>query len=422
MAGAVAGTNPNKGVSKNMSSRTKRLAALSVAAISGLGMMTTVVGTASAATAPSVPASAFMFNKSFSTMSMLKPIAAAGTGKIAFLLPDTASSVRWADFDAPYIKKALSLAGVPSSDVLVTNALGSDTTMKTQAQAAITQGAKVIAVTSLDPGTGDAIEASAKSAGVATIDYDRLNLGGDASVYVSFNNVQVGVLQGKGLVACISGWHVKSPHIFELDGSPTDNNATLFADGYNSVLKSYYASGKFVKVGEQAVPGWNNLQGGTIFSEALTRHPNINAAVVANDGLDGSVVAALKEDGVKPFTFPTTGQDGTVAGMQNILTGYQCGSVYKPIYLEAQAAVAAALYLRAGMSLPMALVSGHTIDNSAKPGHDTAHNIPAVLETPTWVTAANMEQTVVADHFDAVSGPNGICNGIASACAKYHIH
>jgi D-xylose transport system substrate-binding protein len=379
-------------------------------------MVAGLVGTATAAT--SVPASAFKFNKNFTTMSMLKPIAAAGTGKIAFLLPDTASSVRWADFDAPYIKEALAKAGVPASDVIVENALGSDTTQRTQAQAAITAGAKVIALTSLDSTTGAAIESSAKAAGVATLDYDRLNLGGSASIYVSFNNVKVGMLQGHGLVSCISKWHVKSPQVFELDGSPTDNNATLFAQGYNSVLNPMYKAGKYHKVGEQAVPNWNNLQGGTIFSEALTAHPNINAAVVANDGLDDSVVAALKEDGIKPFTFPTTGQDGTVQGMQDILTGYQCGSVYKPIYLEAQAAVAAALYLRAGMTPPAALANG-SIDHSAKPGHDTAANIPAVLETPLWVTPANMEKTVVADGFDKASA---ICNGIAAACKQFGIH
>ena len=167
-------------------------------------------------------------------------------------------------------------------------------------------------------------------------------------------------------------------------------------------------------MGEQAVPTWNNLQGGTIFAEALTAHSNINAAVVANDGLDNSVVADLKEDLVKPFTFPTTGQDGTVQGMQNILTGYQCGSVYKPIYLEAQAAVAAALYLRAGFALPAALANG-TIDHSATPGKDTAVTIPAVLETPMWVTAKNMESTVVADGFDSASA---ICNGIGAQCKK----
>jgi D-xylose transport system substrate-binding protein len=405
----------------NVISRQKRAVRFSAATVAGLSLVTGFVGTsgAGAATAPSVPASAFQFNKNFSTMSMLKPVAAAGSGKIAFLLPDTQSSVRWVDFDAPMLKKAALLAGLPASDIIINNALNSDTTQRTQAQAAITAGAKVIGITSLDSTTGAAIEQTAKAAGVATLDYDRLNLGGSANIYVSFNNVRVGQLQGQGLVSCISSWHVKNPQVFELEGSPTDNNATLFAQGQNMVLDPIYKAGRYKKVGEQQTPGWDNLQGGRIFAEALTAHPNINAAVVANDGLDNSVVADLKEDNVKPYTFPTTGQDATVQGMQNILTGYQCGSVYKPIYLEAQAAVAAALYLRAGLSLPAALVGGNTIDHSAKPGHDKAINIPAVLETPIWVTPANMEKTVVADNFDSVKD---ICNGIASACAKYHIH
>jgi D-xylose transport system substrate-binding protein len=397
--------------------RKRRVVSYSAATLAGFSLLTGLAGVSGAAT-PTVSAMAFHFNKAFSTMSMLKPITAAGTGKVAFLLPDTQSSIRWVHFDAPYIKKALELAGLPASDIIVENALNSDTTQSTQAAAAITAGAKVIAITSLDSTTGDAIEKTAKAAGVATVDYDRLNLGGSASIYVSFNNVRVGQLQGQGLVSCINAWHVKSPNVFELDGSPTDNNATLFAQGYNSVLAPLYKAAKYKKVGEQAVPAWNNLQGGTIFAEALTAHSNINAAVVANDGLDNSVVADLKEDLVKPFTFPTTGQDGTVAGMQNILTGYQCGSVYKPIYLEAQAAVAAALYLRAGLALPMALANS-TIDHSATPGKDTAASIPAVLETPMWVTVHNMESTVVADGFDSASA---ICNGIAAACKQFHIH
>ena len=366
-----------------------------------------------------VPASAFNFNKGFTTMSMLKSVAAAGSGKVAFLLPDTASSVRWVDYDAPMLKKALMLAGVPASDIVITNALGSVTTMETQAAADITSGAKVIGITDLDSTSGAAIEAKAKAAGVASIDYDRLTLGGGASVYVSFNNVRVGQLQGQGLMKCVAREHVKGPNVFELDGSPTDNNATLFAQGYNDILSPLYKAGTYKKVGEQAVPNWNNLQGGTIFSEALTAHSNINAAITANDGLANSAIQALKEDGVKPFTFPTTGQDATVQGMQNILTGYQCGSVYKPIYFEAQAAVAAALYLRAGMALPAALTAGNTIDHSLTPGKDAKVMIPAVLETPLWVTTANMESTVVADHFDLTSA---ICNGIGAACKQFGIH
>ena len=402
----------------NLSTRRNRAVAVAGAAVAGLSMITGLVGTSAAATAPSVPMGAFNFNVHFSTMSQLKPIAAAGSGKIAFLLPDTASSVRWVDFDAPMLKMAATDAGLPASDVIVENALGSDTTMSTDAQAAITQGAKVIGLTSLDATTGDAIEATAAKAGVATVDYDRLNLGGSAAVYVSFNNVRVGQLQGQGLVACIAKWKVKSPQVFELDGSPTDNNATLFAEGYNDVLGPLFANHTYKKVGEQPVPAWNNLQGGVIFAQALTAHSNINAAITANDGLANSAIADLKEDKIPAWTFPTTGQDGTVQGMQNILTGYQCGSVYKPIYLEAQAAVAAALYLRAGLALPAPLANGK-IDNSAKPGHDTAHNIPAILETPEWVTTSNMEKTVVADHFDTVAA---ICDGIQSACTKFGIH
>ena len=155
--------------------------------------------TAEAQTAPTVSAMAFDFNKTFSTMSLLKPIAAAGTGKIAFLLPDTASSVRWVDFDAPYLKKAMLDAGVPASDIIVENALGSDTTMSTQAQAAITAGAKVIAITSLDSTTGDAIEKTAGAAGVKTLDYDRLNLGGSASVYVSLTTSRSVCCRAKAL-------------------------------------------------------------------------------------------------------------------------------------------------------------------------------------------------------------------------------
>ena len=224
----------------------------SAAGVAGLSLLTGFVSvSAEAQTAPTVSAMAFDFNKAFSTMSLLKPIAAAGTGKIAFLLPDTASSVRWVDFDAPYLKKAMLDAGVPASDIIVENALGSDTTMATQAQAAITAGAKVIGITSLDATAGDAIEKTAGAAGVKTLDYDRLNLGGSASVYVSFNNVKVGMLQGQGLVACIAKWHVKNPQVFELDGSPTDNNATLFAEGYNSVLKSVLR-GRQIQEGRRA--------------------------------------------------------------------------------------------------------------------------------------------------------------------------
>src|SRR5581483_11675856 len=104
-----------------------------------------------------------------------------------------------------------------------------------------------------------------------------------------------------------------------------------------------------------------------------------------------AVIAYLQSHGTKPKTFPTTGQDASLPGLQNILKGYQCGTVYKPIYLEAEAAAALALYLRAGQTPPSALVNGTTKDTTANA------DVPSVLLTPFWVTTQNMETTVVKD-------------------------
>jgi D-xylose transport system substrate-binding protein len=235
-------------------------------------------------------------------------------------------------------------------------------------------------------------------------------LGGSRDYYVSFDNVKVGQLIGQGAVDCVSAWSVSSPHVFELDGSPTDNNATLFAQGYNSVLNPKFQAGTYTKVGEQAVPAWNNQQALTIFQQQFTAHPDINTVVAANDGLGNAAISALKTANVPAKKIPVTGQDATLQGMQNVLQGYQCGSVYKPIYLEAQAAIALALYLRAGKSPPSGLVNGVVRDTTANT------NVPSVLLTPKWVTAANMKDTVIKDNFIKATD---LCTGaIASLCTQ----
>ena len=149
-----------------------------------------------------------------------------------------------------------------------------------------------------------------------------------------------------------------------MDGDPTDNNATLFAQGYNGVLKPHFDNGTYVKVGEPAGT-WTPAVAATTFDQQYTAHPNINAVVTPNDDNANAVIAHLQKLNIPAKTFPTTGQDASLSGLQNILKGYQCGTVYKPIYLEAQAAAAAALYLRAGKALPSALVNGTTKDDTA---------------------------------------------------------
>jgi D-xylose transport system substrate-binding protein len=209
---------------------------------------------------------------------------------------------------------------------------------------------------------------------------------------VSFNNVTVGKMIGQGLVSCVASWKVAKPQVVVMHGAATDNNATLFAQGYNAVLKPYFSNGSWTDVVNTA-DTWDPPTAGTEFQEAYTAHPNINAALIPNDETGAPIITYLKTLHVKPKTFPTTGQDATLTGLQNILSGYQCGTVYKPIYLEAGTAVALALYLRDGKTPPAALVNGSTEDTTSNV------SVPSVLLTPEWVTTANMNATIIKDNF-----------------------
>jgi D-xylose transport system substrate-binding protein len=342
-------------------------------------------------------------------MAALKPLASAGKGKVAAILPDTTSSTRYVEFDQPDIQKALTAAGLSSSDIIVQNALGSDSTQFSDAQSDITKGATVLMVDPLDSGVGARIEAYAKSHGVAVIDYDRLTLGGQRQYYVSFNNVQVGKTMGQGLVTCEAAWKVAKPNVLVMHGAVTDNNATLFYQGYyDQVLKPLFTSGKYVDAGHPAGT-WDPPTALTSFQAAYTAHKSINSALIPNDENAAPIITYLKSHGIKPRTFPTTGQDATLTGLQNVLTGYQCGTVYKPIYLEAQAAAALAMYARAGKTPPASLVNGATQDTQSHV------SVPSVLETPIWVTPANMSSTIVKDNFVPTKQ---LCSGAAAAGCK----
>jgi D-xylose transport system substrate-binding protein len=369
---------------------------------------TTASSATTATTAPAANITASSFTSDFSAMAQLKDVASKGKGLIGVLLPDTTTSARYETFDRPYLTKAFQAAGLASSDFKVDNAQGSAATMQTQAEADITQGASVLLIDALDSGSGAAIEANALSKGVKVIDYDRLVKGGAAGrIYVSFDNVKVGQLIGQGEIDCITAWNVSKPNVLIMDGDPTDNNATLFAQGYNGILKPKFDDNSYVKVGEPAGT-WTPSVAATTFDQQYTAHPNINAVVTPNDDNANAVIADLQKLKIPPMKIPTTGQDASLSGLQNILKGYQCGTVYKPIYLEAQGAAAVALYLRAGQTPPSALANGTTQDATA----NTA--VPSVLLTPIWVTTKNMESTVIKDAAQKVSD---VCiAAVAAAC------
>ncbi len=372
----------------------KRARLVASAALVG-GLMAAALPVVSSAGTPTV--SDKTFNTNFSTMKYLKSIAAKGKGSIAVILPDTVSSTRYTEFDAPYLKKAFLAAGLKPSQFIIQNAQGSDTTQYTDAQADIARGAKVLLLDPLDSTTGAVIEAYAKARGVKVIDYDRLTLGGARSYYVSFNNVAVGTLIGKGMLACLSAWKVAKPVVYVMKGSPTDNNATLFAQGYDAVLNG---AGYNTKTGSantilENVGTWTPSVALTDFQGAYAAHSSINAVVTPNDENAAPIISYLQSKGLKPETIPFTGQDATLTGFQNIISGYQCGTVYKPIWLEAQAAAALAIYLRAGVRPPAGLVNGVSTDVAAT--INPLKHVPSVLLTAEWVTASQVQKTVIKD-------------------------
>src|SRR5918995_4945535 len=249
-------------------------------------------------------------------------------GKVAVLLPDSKSSVRWETVDRPFLKQAFEAAGVESE---IQNAEGDKSTQQQQAEQAITNGAKVLLLVNLDSGSGAAIAANAKGQDVKVIDYDRLTLKGDSDYYVSFDNEAVGKLQGEGLVKCMGD---KSPaNVAVLNGSPTDNNATLFKNGYDSVINPKFDSGDWKEVDDQSVPDWDNQKALTIFEQMLQKSGNkIDGVLAANDGLGNAAISAIKQR--KLPQIPVTGQDATLQGIQNIVNGDQCMTVYKAIKKE----------------------------------------------------------------------------------------
>ncbi len=310
----------------------------------------------------------------------------SSTGKVGVILPDTKSSQRWGTDDPKFLKAAFEAAGITAD---IQNAQGDKTAFQTIADGMISSGVKVLMIVNLDSGTGKAVLEKAKKAGIATIDYDRLTLSGGADYYVSFDNVKVGELQGQGLVDCLTEKKLTKPVVAELNGSPTDNNATLFAQGYNSVLDPKYADGTFTKGPNEDVPDWDNAQAGTIFEQMLTSNKEIKGVLAANDGLGNAAISVLKKNKLNGQV-PVTGQDATVQGLQNILAGDQCMTVYKAIKKEADAAAGLAISLAKGEKPTTA--TGTTTDPESKA------NVPSVLLDPQSITKDSVKE-VIADGF-----------------------
>jgi D-xylose transport system substrate-binding protein len=298
---------------------------------------------------------------------------------VCVLLPDTKSSVRWVQFDAPDLKAAFAKAGVSAS---INNALNDPLKQKAQAEACIAAGAKVVIETALDNGSAASIEKLFTSKGGFAIDYDRQVTGGSASVYVTFDGKAVGEAQAKGVIAGMkaNGTYNKNSTVAELWGGQTDQNAFWFKSGNDAVFNPLFKSGALKKGPQQFVPDWDANNAATIFNQMLVKtNNNIQGVLAANDNIAGAVVADLKAKGLKPL--PLSGQDTTAQGVQYILAGWQSGTVYKYVPDEANAAAAAAVALLKGQKPK---TNGFRANGSKKE--------PTLALPVQWITKANYKQ------------------------------
>ena len=319
-------------------------------------------------------------SSSDSTSESASPSAPAG--KVGVILPDTASSDRWENADRPYLEEAFTAAGVEFD---IQNANGDKAKFQTIADQMLNAGVTTLMIVNLDSDTGAAVIKKANAQGVKVIDYDRLTIGGDASYYVSFDNVAVGTKIGEGLVKCMQDNGDTSGPVALLNGSPTDNNATLFKQGYETAI----TDAGYTVAADQAVPEWDNTKAGTIFEQMYTKaNGDFIGVAAANDGLGGATIAVLDRNG-QAGKIPVTGQDATDEGLQRVLLGTQCMTVYKAVKQEADAAAALAIALSKGEE---PAVDQTTTDP------ETNAEIPSVLLEPQSIFKDNV-QDVIDDGF-----------------------
>lgn len=326
--------------------------------------------------------------------------AASNGSKIAILLPET-KTARYESQDLPNFKAKLQALGFDVNNLIYSNANQDASAQKSQAEAALTNGAKVLVLDPVDSAAAAAIADEAKAKNVPVISYDRIIKGTDAvNYYISFDNEQVGKLQGQSLLDALGG--KANATVVMINGSPTDNNATLFKAGAHSIL-----DGKVNIAKEYDTPDWSPDKAQSEMQQALTALGNkVDGVLAANDGTAGGAIAAMKAAGISPLP-PVTGQDAELAAIQRILAGEQYMTVYKAIKQEAETAA----------QLAYTLANGNTPDASTVNGkvNNGKVDVPSVLLVPVKVTKDNVESTVVADGFWKVSD---ICTAdFAKACA-----
>ena len=308
--------------------------------------------------------------------------------KIALLLPET-KTARYETQDKPLFEAKVKALD-PTAEIIYSNANQDPALQQSQADAALTNGANVLVLDSVDSTSAASIVKKAAAKGVPVIAYDRLVNGAPIDNYVSFDNAMVGKLQGQALLDKLKATVPagKKPTIVMINGSPTDANAAMFKAGAHSVL-----DGQVNIAAEYDTPDWSPDKAQTEMDQAITKlgKTGFDGVYAANDGTAGGAIAAMKAAGIDTTTRPVTGQDAELAGIQRIVLGEQYMTVYKAISQEASAAAVMAVGLASKTGVPSSLTLV-SVNNGNK-------DVPSVLLTPVAVTKDNIKTTVVADKF-----------------------
>jgi D-xylose transport system substrate-binding protein len=333
------------------------------------------------------------------------------SGKVGVILPDTTSSTRYELYDKPLLTTALTDAGITAD---VQNAQGDKNKFASIAQSMIGDGDKVLIIDSIDAASGAGVEALADQAGVKVIDYDRVNLGGTAPYYVSFDNEDVGKLQAQTMVDCLDAQGVENPSIIMMNGgTDVDNNAVLFQKGAHEVLDPLVDAGKLTIAQEATVKGWKVENAAPAFTQALTAAgSDVQGVLAANDDIANAVIGVLKNEGANGKVV-VTGQDSSVEGLQNIITGQQSMTIFKNVTLEAGAAAALAISLISGTDPADAGITLAPFEDPQAPDHQ----LQALLLPSQVITQANVQDVIDAGALTA----DDICAGIEDDCSKLGI-
>jgi D-xylose transport system substrate-binding protein len=327
-------------------------------------------------------------------------------GKVGVILPETTTSPRWEANDKPALQAAFEDAGV---EVDIQNAAGDVDKFGTICDGMINSGVNVLIIVNVDSESGTACLKKAGDAGIPSIDYDRLTLGGGAKYYVSYDNVLVGKTMGEGLQKCLDDMNKTKANIAYINGAATDNNATLFKQGYEEALKPKIDSGDYTLVGDQSGE-WDATKAGQVFDGIYAdNNGQVDGIVSANDTMAGGIIARLKANNLDGKV-PVTGQDASVEGLQRILDGSQCMTVFKDTTAEANAAADLAIALLSGDTDQADSMATASVTDST-----TNAEVPSVLLTPEAIYTDSVKDVIAAGY----QSKDDVCTGAyAQLCTE----